>query len=136
MTKPPSPDDLEEYRAFCEAHGFPYVPGFVQRMPYWQEPAAPCPYCYFIFEPAPARSGACPACGDTFYVRTVPDGSRRMLTRRAMIEVECLHAEEAALGQSIGISVGAPEDAAGAALEAREVVMRLARERVLAKYDL
>jgi len=33
-----------------------------------------CPYCDHPLAPLPASSGACPACGETIYVRAGPDG--------------------------------------------------------------
>ena len=136
MTTPPSPDDHDAYRAFCDANGFPYVPGFVQRMPVWNSVGCLSSCCSFIFvEPdVPERDMTCPSCGDDVYVRKCPDGVRRLLTTTAMIEVECLDAEAAVASMSMVMILSPASERAARERDALEQVRAIARGRVLARH--
>lgn len=132
----PSADDHDAFRAYCEHHGQPYVPGFVQRMPLWSPEVAVCPCCFYVYSepPVPSRSQPCVACGDTFWIRACPDGVRRSLNETAMIEVECLNAEQGTYLDTVSIGVGSGIQIGEAREEARVVLRRIARGRVLAKH--
>lgn len=128
----PSPDDHGAYREWCDANGQRYLPGFVTRMP---EIAAAVllPCCSrIVAEPdVPVSDGTCSACGDEFFVRRCPDGVTRILTTSAMIEVECLDAEQHVEDTAIVVSVNAN---AADTRESLLAVRKIARGRVLAKH--
>lgn len=136
MTEAPSQDDHDAYRAWCEKHGFPYIPGFVARMPVWAPSHAILPCCSLVLSPAPQKGGKCPACGDPYRIRTCPDGVRRILNETAYIEVCCLNAELGIASRSISIIAADVDDAEfeEIRLEGQRELRRIARARVLAKH--
>jgi len=134
---PPSPDDHDDYRAYCEWLGVAYIPGFVQRMPEWNENAFLLPCCMrLVSDPVPKRGARCKACMDPFYIRSCPDGVKRVLTRTAMIEVECLWAEINVVASSSYV-IAAPRSVSISETieDGKRELRKQARQSIAAKYQ-
>ena len=110
------------------------LPEWIARMPVLGQGAVVCPMCGSVLEPPPSRSRLCPQCGYRFYVRTCPDGLRRVLDEDAMVEVDCLRAEAMAEGMVSVAAIGSPVEIERLMTEAIEQTRRELREDVLRQH--